>query len=411
METKEILNSLYAIRAGLSVIAKNIDSFYDEKLKWLKDIYNIADDHTLDYWTKYNFHVVKHKKVKKPPLSEEIKGNYADGWIIGSSFFHGNSSEYTSYYLGGYEKYRDFAESKDFDPIINYENLREHFSQYIFEKEMDDFVHSNKKPLWDDGRKVTYAEYKERTIDMLDFLVDQFIRNNFPRKRYWNAENDYYDYFTGNFKSDILIDFFTFAHWLNTDDCKKYLNERENYFMSEKIGLISKKIKYPAYLKIIQDAQAKLPELIEKVKVADKKYTEMSECIMPACKKIYNALVANYSELLDVRDWKYLDLVIFAIETRRADNIKEALTFVDGEVRTKRITSMIEKAARQICETISIGMAALQNTMVSCCNSINAHITAVGGELSAKLDRAISATEMSNALLTKANVSSERLLN
>lgn len=429
METKEILNSLYAIRAGLSVIAKNIDSFYDDKLQWLKDIYNIADDPTLDYWTKYEFRVNEGANVKELPSDNaiirqtkqalgygsprEYEWNNTKKWYIQMGFFCAKYIRQNDLYFNGKSLYDEFSQSNKWDLLLDYQKLEQYINRMILEKCYIDF--DIIKTKYKQGASETDTAYKDRVIKCEIYqATNDFINNNFPKNRVWSSNFSAFSFLCEpNLKADKerMTNFFTFAHWLNTDECKKYLDERENFYLSKKKGFISKKIKYPVYLKIVQDAKAKLPELIEKVKAADKKYTEMTEWIMPMCKKIYNALVVNYSELLDVRDWKYLDLVIFAIETRRADSIKEALVFVDGEVRTERITSTIENAAKQICETISISMAALQNTMVNCCNSINAHITAVGGELSAKLDRAISATEMSNALLAKSNISSERLLN
>lgn len=423
METKETLDSLYAIRAGLSLIANNIDSFYNAKLQWLKAVYKVADDPVFDNWTKYYVYINKPSQVQEVPTDEMIAKqgkeiNYYKGWNLSSSMFDSNwglndySIGYALLFLKGYDNYYEFEKSKEFKRILevlDYADFERYINSDILDKNPIDLEAAKKKNPKDEYQDDTDADWINRVIEeeISDRLKD-FRDSNFPKNRVWHKEYD-----NGVSEKSRIIRFFTFGHWITTDGFKKYLDEREKFYTYQTTGLIHKKPKYPVYLEIVQAVKAKLPELIERVKTADKNYFDENNenWLVPTCSRIYKALVANYSKILDLRDWKYLDLIIYAIETHRAENIKEALNFVDSEMRMQRMAALIENATNEICNTISMSMSALQNTMVDCCNSINARITAVGGELSAKMDRAISATEMSNALLAKANVSSEKLLN
>ena len=53
--------------------------------------------------------------------------------------------------------------------------------------------------------------------------------------------------------------------------------------------------------------------------------------------KLYSALEKEFSALLDPRDWKYVDLVIFYFETGRAESMKEAL-----QLRSEEHTSELQ---------------------------------------------------------------------
>lgn len=81
---------------------------------------------------------------------------------------------------------------------------------------------------------------------------------------------------------------------------------------------------------------------------------------------VYKALQKEYSEFLDERDWINIDLIIYAYETKRADSLKDALRYVDEERRTDKIVKAIENSTSQICRTIELGMQNLAVSMVKC---------------------------------------------
>ena len=55
---------------------------------------------------------------------------------------------------------------------------------------------------------------------------------------------------------------------------------------------------------------------------------------------------------MDVRDWTYIDYIIYTLETRRADTLKESLQLTDREMQTRRIMETMQNATKMICETI-----------------------------------------------------------
>ena len=166
-------------------------------------------------------------------------------------------------------------------------------------------------------------------------------------------------------------------------------------------------------------------------------YESTAALLSVSSKGIYDTLVAKYKEMLDIRDWKYLDLIIFYFETGRADTLKEALQQVDRRVQANEIISAIKSASSSICSTINSSMSSLGGVIQAGFNNlsnqlamqhqeqmgvlkeINTSIKANSkylSDISAKVDncneylkKINTSNELSNALLTKINVDSTRI--
>ena len=108
-----------------------------------------------------------------------------------------------------------------------------------------------------------------------------------------------------------------------------------------------------------------------------------------------------------------MDLVIFELETRRADTVKEALQLVDRELQTERIQQTIAQATEQICYEIRRGFAELKSTIIELGRVISAQLNAVNlqlGEISGQLADLTDGVNLNNALLAKSNVTCSQLL-
>lgn len=129
--------------------------------------------------------------------------------------------------------------------------------------------------------------------------------------------------------------------------------------------------------------------------------------------KLYSALQFGYSSTLSESDWSNLDLIIYYLETNRADKIKEALQLLDEEIRTQRIEQSISRASDGIRQMLGVGFASLQKSLSvsyeglsNKLNNISIGITAENA-ISAQL---VSSVELNNALQAKANENSAKLL-
>lgn len=156
----------------------------------------------------------------------------------------------------------------------------------------------------------------------------------------------------------------------------------------------------------------------ERLRALVKKREDKTYPIVLRTEELYKALQKQYAPVLDERNWKNLDLVIFALETGRAENLKEALQYTDGEMRTRRIERAIQQATSQICSTIRSGFASLETTIHNCCNQLSAQIQTIGGQILATNQQILntqremlSEQRFSNALLAKADVTSMQLMN
>ncbi len=135
---------------------------------------------------------------------------------------------------------------------------------------------------------------------------------------------------------------------------------------------------------------------------------------------LYRELKKQFAAILDERDWGNLDYIIYAIETGRAESLKEALQMCDRELQTERLEKSIQSAARQISRTIEYGLRDLQDQMDSCFRSLSQDIheskgeiiTAVSNSVSgvnARLSQIASASALNSALLAKANENSAEI--
>lgn len=130
-----------------------------------------------------------------------------------------------------------------------------------------------------------------------------------------------------------------------------------------------------------------------------------------------------FVDAIDSRDWGNIDYCIYCLETRRADNMKEALQLTDSEKRNDRIVEAVAMANAEICRTIRENITELQNDMRVCFNILSDQIAQqtmaviastarMRKELSvqsAYLSKLASEVRLNNALQEKANVTSERL--
>ena len=134
-----------------------------------------------------------------------------------------------------------------------------------------------------------------------------------------------------------------------------------------------------------------------------------SQKILPmsqACEELQKTLYELYSEWLDERDWQHIDLIIYYLETHRADSLKEALLLVEREMQTQRIIDAIEQATEQICATLRQGFYSIGQAV----NNLSIRLQTMQAVQSAALTQLTSAVNFNNALQAKANVTSVQLM-
>lgn len=183
--------------------------------------------------------------------------------------------------------------------------------------------------------------------------------------------------------------------------------------ISDKIDLKRRVNKAKDQLMAAQWLLDNLPKTKENTRIIlsekDKKIAPIKE----SSNEFYMALKKQFSCILDERDWKNLDLVIYELETHRADSVKEALQLVDKELQTERIQQTIVQATEQVCYEIRRGFAEMRETIIECCRVISARLSTISMQLaymSVQLNDLCDSVNMSNALQAKANVTSAQLI-
>lgn len=142
---------------------------------------------------------------------------------------------------------------------------------------------------------------------------------------------------------------------------------------------------------------------------------------------LYKALQATFTPFLDERDWDNLDLLTYYIETGRADSVKESLQLLDRQKQTEQIVAAVKEAAGAICRTVNKGLNRLQNDMRKCFTVLSDQISEVGNMVysvgsrvssvesavasqSAQLSEMASVASLNSALAARANDNSAELI-
>lgn len=342
---EQVLNGLYALRAGLSVISVEYDKISDIKINRLKDAV-AAGDKLQPYYSR----------IIKNSCTPETRRQWDN--FMGVILAHG---------LDWYNILSDI--------------YGENFKQADGFAARDSFFGKEFYPY--ESQKVGFEE----EIKLYKYL-------------YPNGNAAFADYFSENACGSTkgAMERYLLVEWLKSG----YLNES----LKAKIALQRGKLFGKKLLAELEQMQLDLPALQREINEAESKAAKSLKETIEGAIAWYNALQAQFSDLLDIRDWKHLDLVIYYFETRRADNVKEALQLVDREMQTQRIENLIVAATNQICNTIALGFNMLQNTMISCFNAISAKMNGAFVPAQTGADGAF----MGNALKAKANVTSERIM-
>ncbi|MGN0804971.1 MAG: hypothetical protein ACI4MS_06280 [Candidatus Coproplasma sp.] len=173
--------------------------------------------------------------------------------------------------------------------------------------------------------------------------------------------------------------------------------------------------------KVVEELKGIINQKIDKIKEIKAK----SEQLIENAKQAY--------QVVDFRDWRNIDLLIFYFETGRADTVKEALYQVDRERQNQSLVGALQLASSQICKTIDSSISALSGNLEMAFNKLNNTIRLQNEETRISIGKNMaksnallqqqreetarlvqsnySAQEMNRALLEKISTSSDRLVN
>ncbi len=131
---------------------------------------------------------------------------------------------------------------------------------------------------------------------------------------------------------------------------------------------------------------------------------------------VYRTTQKSFASVMDERDWENLDLVIFNYETGRALDLRDALMQVDMERRNERLVDAIENASYAISNSIRRGFGELGGRIESRFNEIcdvlsetNSRALAQGDAVQASLARIAEISSAQEALQRKMETSSDTM--
>ncbi len=113
--------------------------------------------------------------------------------------------------------------------------------------------------------------------------------------------------------------------------------------------------------------------------------TSLEHSVIPTStnnvKAIKKAMNQQFGYLITEADWGNVDLLIFYLNTGRADSLKEALLLVDKQKQTDQIVHAIRSAAEHMSATIRENTYRLSSVIVGCYSKLSDQINANHADL------------------------------
>lgn len=419
MEKQDVLNELYALRAGLSAISQEYDKAQAIDCDCDKQLAKSAEEFCQDL-VCYDRRLVNenNKETKRRRLASDNGTNNKNGGV----YFHGLEKLQDRYgYIHDIDKKIKDGEIKGDETVKssgswekkkNENRLkgRKAFNRWLADDECDGFFEHVLQIADNEKYDVTYDNDVDKRIKnskirfivffslaaVLAVILTVVLAGAFGN---WNEGTA--DIIT------LIVLAIVFLILLGNGIANVCKFRKESALHGKAITEAEDLCNTAREL--IRD----LPKNKQKTRAILKKKDEKIAPIKESCNDFYTALVKHFNPLLDERDWAHLDLVIFELETRRADNIKEALQLVDRELQTERIQQTIAQATEQICYEIRRGFTQLQTAIVQCTKAICLQLSSISSKLSTigkQMSELTDAVNLGNALQAKANVTSAQLL-
>jgi len=207
------------------------------------------------------------------------------------------------------------------------------------------------------------------------------------------------------------------------------IEEAEAIIAQEESNLIACETELSRLKKELSDNRKKDELILEgKISDANSRIREISN----AGYQLFSFLEKQYVPILYKSDWVHIDLILFYLESGRADSLKEALILLDQERQTKRIESAINESANRLKEnfersfkslekTVAYGFSQLQDTVSTGFANQNRLISQSMGDLKSTIENSsgriekrlteLCATEsLNSSLLKKINTNSSALV-
>lgn len=140
-------------------------------------------------------------------------------------------------------------------------------------------------------------------------------------------------------------------------------------------------------------------------------YKKVADTSVKASKVLYESLVKEYNDTIIESEWGNLDLIIYYIETGRADTVKEALQQMDNKKQHDALLSAIKEATDSICGTIHTSLNTLRTDMNICFSNLSSQIEKQHSESMKALKGIKEGIETSNKAIGKLNEDTKEKLN
>ncbi len=162
-----------------------------------------------------------------------------------------------------------------------------------------------------------------------------------------------------------------------------------------------------------RECVAKIKEINKMIQDLDEEYEIKAYPVANEGKLFFNALQRAYAKVIDIRDWKHIDLIIFYFETGRAETLKEALQQVDHQIQSDNIVNALGYAIRELKQTILFSASKLADIMGKGMTLLSNQLSSLQaqiGERNQMFSQLVNTKSMTVALQEKSDSSSTRLM-
>ncbi len=175
------------------------------------------------------------------------------------------------------------------------------------------------------------------------------------------------------------------------EKCQKEVDELEDGIKRAKTAILNGEVYMTP-----DDARRVEGELAEQEQIYQAIIKRLEDQILPHKNAIKEIAICSQGiiesatkayPLIDFRDWENVDLIIYYFETGRADDMKEALQLVDRQRQTDQIAQAIAMASREISRTFDDSMRRLGSALAQSFSVLSRQMAQQHAELMAGMEQ------------------------
>lgn len=174
------------------------------------------------------------------------------------------------------------------------------------------------------------------------------------------------------------------------------------------------KSNYEKYVAFVEKCETEFKKYENEQKELFEEYIRTANKITEKTMPIYNIMKKAFAGDILENDWEKVDVLIYYIESGRADTVKEALQIIETKKDSYKFSEVNREAAKHLRKMLESATSEFTDSLSSFCREICDKISVIGSEdIVSKTEHSenndLSAEDFVKALLTNKDVKSKNL--